>query len=178
MDARMRLAPILAASMTILALGARAGAAPATTLGPLLASRDWLATRLTAADVKDKVVLVDFYTFDCINCQDVEPNLRALERARSRADLVIVSVHSPETPDERVRANLAASTRSQGVVWPVAIDNDFSLWNAYGVSAWPTQLIFDRNGQLRSTVVGEGQDRLIDDTIARLIADQTPANHS
>ena len=61
----------------------------------------------------------------------------------------------------------------QGVVWPVAIDNDFAIWNAYGVSAWPTQMIFDRRGVLRKTVVGDSQDAVVDDTIKRLVAEKS-----
>jgi thiol-disulfide isomerase/thioredoxin len=157
----------LAAALVALA-PASAFASPS--LSAVLAANDWLNGRLTKADVNGKVVLLDFYTFDCINCKHVEPNLRELYRTRSRADLVVVSVHSPETPYERDRANLIASLKEQGVAWPVAVDNDYALWNAYGVSAWPTQLIFDRGGALRQTVVGEGQDGLVDDTIDALIA--------
>ena len=63
-------------------------------------------------------------------------------RDRSRG-LAIVGIHAPETPAERDRSYVLQSLTRQGIVWPVAIDNAFSLWNAYGVSAWPTQLIFD-----------------------------------
>lgn len=144
-------------------------AAAAPTLDRLLASADWLNARPTHANVAGKVVLVDFYTFECINCKHVEPNLRQLYGSRSRKDLVILSVHSPETPYERDLANLQASLKEQGVAWPVAVDNDFAIWNAYGVSAWPTQLIFDRQGVLRQTIVGEGQDDEVNATIDRLV---------
>jgi len=154
-----------------LSLPAAVGAST-TGLDAILSSRDWLNGRPTASDVRGKVVLVDFYTFDCINCKHVEPNLRALYHETSRDDLVIISVHSPETPMERDRNNLVASTKAQSVVWPVAVDNAFRVWNAYGVQAWPTQLIFDRRGKLRRTIVGEGQDEDVDTTIRTLIADR------
>ena len=160
----------VATATMFLAPAAPALADTGQSLSPLLTASDWLKSRVTSADVKGKVVLVDFYTFDCINCKHVQPNLRALFRDKSRSDLVIVSVHSPETPFERDRHNLAASAKEQGVQWPVAVDNEFKLWNLYGVSAWPTQLIFDRHGVLRQTIVGEGQDQLVDDTINSLIA--------
>jgi thiol-disulfide isomerase/thioredoxin len=150
--------------------GGTAAAAPNTSLSTLLASSDWLNGRPTAADIKGKIVLVDFYTFECINCQDVEPNLRRLYHDTPRADLVIISVHSPETPFERDRVNLKASIKAQGIAWPVVVDNSFAAWNAYGVSAWPTQLIFDRHGELRKTIVGEGQDDDVDGTVRELIA--------
>lgn len=163
----------IAAAAAAAALLSAAGSALADTsssLGPLLAAKDWLNGRVLPAAVKGKVVLVDFYTFDCINCKHVEPNLRSLYKSNSPKDLVIISVHSPETPFERDRNNLIASTKDQGIAWPIVIDNDFRTWNAYGVSAWPTQLIFDRHGTLDQTVVGEGQDQLVNATIAQLIA--------
>jgi thiol-disulfide isomerase/thioredoxin len=159
-----------AAAAAILAATGPTFADPAPPLGPLLAAQDWLNGRVSPAGVKGKVVLVDFYTFDCINCKHVEPNLRALYSSNSRKDLVIISVHSPETPNERDRDHLIASTKDQGVAWPIVVDNDFKTWNAYGVSAWPTQLIFDRRGVLNQTVIGEGQDQLVNNTIAQLIA--------
>ncbi|HYK52933.1 MAG TPA: redoxin domain-containing protein [Candidatus Eremiobacteraceae bacterium] len=145
--------------------------ATTTGLNAVLSSPDWLNGRVNASDVSGKVVLVDFYTFECINCQHVEPNLRKLYHDTQRNDLVIISVHSPETPYEHDRANLKASFASQGVAWPVVVDNSFDVWNAYGVSAWPTQLIFDRHGKLRQTIVGEGQDDAVDSTIKELIAE-------
>ncbi len=150
------------------AAGQRPGRADA--LSPLVRSAHWLNGRVSESDVHGKVVLVDFYTFGCINCKHVEPNLRALYRSSSRADLVILGVHSPETAYERDAANVIASFREQGVRWPVALDNDFALWNDYGIQAWPTQLIFDRRGVLRRTIVGEGQDRIVNDTVAQLSA--------
>ncbi len=153
------------------ALGAPAFAAD-TTLNRVLAAGDWLNARPTAQSVRGKVVLLDFYTFECFNCKNTEPNLRSLYRDKPRADLIIISVHSPETPLEKSRQNLIASLKEQGIVWPVAIDNDFSIWNAYGVAAWPTQMIFDRSGQLRKTVVGDSQDDAVDASINQLIQEK------
>jgi thiol-disulfide isomerase/thioredoxin len=140
----------------------------------VLAATDWLNSKPTPQIVRGKVVLLDFYTFGCINCKHVQPNLRALYRDKSRNDLVILSVHSPETSFERSRENLIASLKDQGVLWPVAVDNDFAIWNAYNVTAWPTQMIFDRAGNLRKTIVGEGQDGDVDSTIDGLIAERGP----
>ncbi|HEY7980558.1 MAG TPA: redoxin domain-containing protein [Candidatus Eremiobacteraceae bacterium] len=139
-------------------------------LAPALHAPDWVNGRVTAAQSAGKVVLVDFYTFECINCKHTEPNLRSLYSSTSRGDLVILGVHSPETPYEQSRANLLASLSDQGIKWPVIVDNEFAVWNAYGVSAWPTQMIFDRHGVLQKTVVGEGSDAEIDAEVARLIA--------
>jgi len=154
----------------VLPLGSAAWAGVAT-LSALTHAASWVNGKIDQRDVAGKVVLVDFYTFDCINCKHTEPNLRALYGSTKRRDLVIVGVHSPETGYERDRANLLASLKEQGIVWPVAVDNDFTVWNSYGIAAWPTQLIFDRHGKLRATVVGEGQDRQIDATVQQLMAE-------
>jgi thiol-disulfide isomerase/thioredoxin len=152
---------------------ARADVNSTATLSRVLAAPDWLNGRPTAADVRGKVVLLDFYTFECYNCKNVEPNLRALYKQLPRSELVILSVHTPETSFEHERHALIESFGEQGVVWPVAIDNDFAIWNAYGVSAWPTQMIFDHRGVLRKTVVGDSQDAVVDETIKRLVAEKS-----
>src|SRR5450432_2970637 len=106
------------------ALAALIGAGPS--LAPALDAADWLNGRITAAQAAGKVVVLDFYTFGCVNCQHTEPNLRTLYRGTSRSDLVVISVHSPETPFEHDRANLVASLADQGIKWPVIVDNDFA----------------------------------------------------
>ncbi|MGA2392883.1 MAG: redoxin family protein [Candidatus Lustribacter sp.] len=151
---------------------ASAAASHAATLAPVYgASQGWLNGRLTPADTAGKVVIVDVFTFDCYNCKNVVPNLRALNAKRSN-DLVIVGVHSPETPFETQRANVIENLHAQGITWPVAIDNSFAIWNAYGVDAWPTQLFFDRSGTLRATVVGDSQDDAVDRIVQKLLAER------
>ncbi len=154
-------------------IGSTAQATEATSLGGVLAAHDWLNGRVSPHDLEGKVVLVDFYTFNCINCKHTEPNLRALYQTTVRDDLVIVGIHTPETSYERDRANVIASLKDQGIRWPVAIDNDNAVWDTYGIQAWPTQLVFDRHGRLQLTVVGEGQDDMLDRTIRRLIAERS-----
>jgi len=151
---------------------ARPTRAQTLTLDRVLAASDWLNAKPTESLLRGKVVLLDFYTFNCFNCQNTEPNLRALYRAKSRLDLVILGVHSPETDVERDRSNVIASLKAQGIVWPVAVDNDFVIWRAYGVQAWPTQMIFDRSGQLRKTIVGDSQDQMVNAAIDQLIAEK------
>lgn len=165
------LAAAVALFIEILCLPIPARAQTAT-LSHVLAGSTWLNATPTQQLVRGKVVLLDFYTFGCFNCKNVQPNLRALYRDKSRADLIILSVHSPETAIEQNRDNLLASMKDQGIVWPVAVDNDFSIWNAYGVSAWPTQMIFDRSGRLRKTVVGDSQDAAVDATVDELIREK------
>ncbi|HEY1728959.1 MAG TPA: thioredoxin-like domain-containing protein [Candidatus Baltobacteraceae bacterium] len=146
----------------------RGANAAARTLDPILAYGDWLDVRPTAESLQGRVVLVDVFTFACWNCQNVTPNLRTLHRTKPSSDLVIIGVHTPETPYERDRANVVANLKRLGITWPVAIDNNSKLWNTYGVQYWPTQMIFDRNGRLHTTVVGDSQDADVDKAIALL----------
>jgi thiol-disulfide isomerase/thioredoxin len=147
-------------------------ASHAETLAPVYAAtQGWLNGRIAAPDTGGKVVIVDVFTFDCYNCKNVVPNLRALD-AKKSDDLVIVGVHSPETPYETDRSNVVRNLRAQGITWPVAIDNSFAIWNAYGVDAWPTQLFFDRRGKLRATIVGDSQDDAVDRIVQKLLAER------
>jgi thiol-disulfide isomerase/thioredoxin len=147
-----------------------AGAAP--TLDPIARYGDWIAARPSATDLHGKVVLVDIFTFGCYNCQNVTPNLRALYRDHHADGLEIVGVHTPETPYETERANVVTNLAKQGIVWPVAVDNNHTLWNAYDTEYWPTQLIFDKHGTLRKTVVGDSQDAIVDATVTALLAEK------
>jgi thiol-disulfide isomerase/thioredoxin len=150
-----------------------AAAAPlrAQTLAPVFgASHGWLNGRLTPAGAAGKVVVIDVFTFDCYNCKNVVPNLRALN-ARRRSDLLVVGVHAPETPYETQRDHVVANLRAQAITWPVVLDNGFAIWNAYGIGAWPTLLFFDRSGTLRATIVGDSQDDAVNRIVDRLLAE-------
>ena len=145
--------------------------AAATTLAPVLGATSW-ANAAGPPPTAGRVTIVDVFTFDCINCKHVTPELRALRARYGNGDLAIVGVHAPELPQEHVHANVVRALTAQDITWPVAYDDDFRLWNAYGVTAWPTQLVFDRRGRLRATIVGEGYDRELEHTIAQLVAEK------
>jgi thiol-disulfide isomerase/thioredoxin len=138
-------------------------------LAPLYTAGTWLNGSATPAWLSGKVVVVDIFTFDCINCKHVVPNLRRLNADEPAARFALVGVHSPETPYERDRDNVVKNLAVQGITWPVLIDNDFRVWRAFGTEYWPTQLIFDRHGRLRKTVIGEGQDDVVNATIQSLL---------
>lgn len=141
------------------------------TFAPLLAAPHWIGERPTPKTLAGRVVLIDVFTYSCVNCQNVVPELRRLRKTYGSNDLEIVGVHTPELPSDRVRSNVAQNLAVQQITWPVAIDNDQSLWDAYGVTAWPTQFIFDRKGVLRKTVVGDSQDATVAATIEALVAE-------
>jgi thiol-disulfide isomerase/thioredoxin len=142
------------------------------TLRPVLAATNWLNSPATTAATDGKVVVLDVFTVDCYNCQNVVPTLRALYDADRSQGLAVIGIHTPETPAERDRSYVAQSLARQGIVWPVAIDNGNKLWNAYGVTAWPTELFFDRHGTLRKIVVGDSQDADVRSIVNSLLAEK------
>lgn len=141
-------------------------------LAPVLGATDWINGHATSGDLAGKVVVLNVFTVDCYNCQNVVPSLRQLYASDRSRGLAVIGIHTPETPAERGRAYVTASLQRQGIVWPVAIDNGSALWNAYGVTAWPTQLFFDRHGHLRKTIVGDSQDADVAATVESLLAER------
>ncbi len=143
-----------------------------TSLAPILAAKDWIGARVNAAELAGKVVILDVFTVDCFNCRNVVPTLRSLYTTDHTKGLEVVGIHAPETPAEKQRAYVTENLRQQGIVWPVAVDNGFSLWDAYGVNAWPTQLFFDRHGRLRKVIVGDSQDDQVRATAEALLQER------
>jgi cytochrome c biogenesis protein CcdA/thiol-disulfide isomerase/thioredoxin len=111
---------------------------------------------LTIAGLRGKVVLVDFWTYSCINCLRTLPHLKAWDAAYRKAGLVIVGVHTPEFAFEHVPSNVRKATKDLGVRYPVAIDNGAETWSAYQNAAWPTEYLIDRRGHIREIKEGEG----------------------
>lgn len=169
----MKRTSLAAVAIALTIFGARPTlAAENASLTPVYgASEGWLNGSATADTLKGKVVVVDVFTFDCYNCKNVVPQLKALNTTESK-DVAVVGIHSPETAFEKNRANVVSNLKAQGITWPVALDNSFTVWNAYGVNAWPTQLFFDRHGKLRKTIVGDSQDDAVKATIRELVAEK------
>ena len=118
--------------------------------------KEWLnSVPLTWDDLRGKVVLLDFWTFDCWNCYRSFPWLKAMESRLEPGGLQVIGVHTPEFDHERIRENVEAKTREFGLQHPVMIDNDFSYWRAVGNRYWPAFYIFDKQGRLRATFIGE-----------------------
>jgi cytochrome c biogenesis protein CcdA/thiol-disulfide isomerase/thioredoxin len=117
----------------------------------------WLNTpALGLSALRGKVVLVDFWTYSCINCLRTLPYLEQWdERYRSKG-LVVVGVHTPEFAFEHDLGNVRAAVRRLGVRYPVALDNDYGTWNAYSNQYWPAEYLIDQNGHVRHAHFGEG----------------------
>ena len=138
---------------------------------------EWLnSAPLTWEDLRGKVVLLDFWTFECWNCYRSFPWLNAMEARLEPRGLQVIGVHTPEFERERIRKNVEAKTREFGLHHPVMIDNDFSYWRALKNRYWPAFYIFDKQGRLRATYVGEThegdrQAREIEAVIKDLLAE-------
>ncbi len=137
----------------------------------------WLNTEkpLTRADLRGKVVLVDFWTYSCINCIRTFPHVTSWHRKYADQGLVIVGVHTPEFDFEKNEDNVRAALAKHGIAYPVAMDNDYKTWRAYSNRYWPAHYLMDRRGRLRYTHFGEGQYRETEDKIRQLLAEDGPA---
>jgi thiol-disulfide isomerase/thioredoxin len=124
---------------------------------------------LNIADLRGKVVLVDFWTYGCVNCINTLPHVTELYGKYRDRGLVVVGVHTPEFPFERSASNVQTALKRHGITYPVAQDNDSQTWDAYHNEYWPAQYIVDQSGKIVYQHEGEGQYEQIDRTIARLL---------
>jgi cytochrome c biogenesis protein CcdA/thiol-disulfide isomerase/thioredoxin len=135
----------------------------------------WLNTPggrpLTMRGLRGKVVLIDFWTYSCVNCLRTLPYLRAWHRAYRDDGLVLVGVHSPEFAFEHVESNVREATGDLDVVWPVALDNDFDTWNAWRNRYWPSKYLVDRQGRVRYAHFGEGEYAETEHVIQQLLGE-------
>jgi thiol-disulfide isomerase/thioredoxin len=104
--------------------------------------------------LEGRVVIVEFWTFDCINCRRTIPAMRAL-RARLGDDVSIVGVHTPELDHERDAANVRRAIEREKITFPVAQDNAFTAWRAFDNHYWPAIYVLDRDGRIRHAHIGE-----------------------
>ncbi len=130
----------------------------------------WLNSNpLTIGELRGRVVLVDFWTFSCVNCVRTIPHLQHLEQAYGGKGLVIVGVHSPEFDFEKQRGNVAAAVRRLGVTWAVALDSQMSTWNGYGNQYWPAEYLVDQAGRVAYIHDGEGDYDVTESAVAALL---------
>jgi thiol-disulfide isomerase/thioredoxin len=146
-----------------------------TDLGPAheLAGDVWINTPgpLRLADLRGKVVLLDMWTFECINCRDVIPSLRGWYEKYGSQGLVVIGNHYPEYQEERDLNNLKKAVVDLNVPYPVVQDNDGVNWSAYKTLYWPTLYLIDKRGHLRFIHIGEGDYDNIEANIQALLAE-------
>ncbi len=143
---------------------------------PELNNKVWLNSEpLKLANLRGKVVMVEFWTFACINCQHVTPSLKALYAKYADKGLVIIGVHSPEFGYEKELKNVQAAIAEVGIEYPVAIDNNYATWNAYSNHYWPARYLIDKAGNVRLLQIGEGGYAQTEATVQALLAEQNPS---
>ena len=133
----------------------------------------WFNTApLSLAGLRGKVVLVDFWTYTCINCLRTLPHVEAWSEKYRRDGLVVVGVHTPEFPFERIASNVDEAISANGITYPVVQDNDYGTWNAYGNQYWPAKYLIDAAGNVRYVHFGEGSYGTTERAIRALLAER------
>ncbi len=134
----------------------------------------WLNSQpLSMEQLKGKVVLVDFWTYACINCVRTLPHVTELDRKYHDQGLVIIGVHAPEFEAEKNIGNIKAAIARYGIKYPVAVDNRHATWANYNNHYWPAQYLINREGQVVYTHFGEGNYDVTDFNIRKLLAQTT-----
>jgi cytochrome c biogenesis protein CcdA/thiol-disulfide isomerase/thioredoxin len=154
----------------------RCGQAPAFT-----GITTWLNTPgdkpITLKSLRGKVVLVDFWTYSCINCQRSLPHVEAWYSRYHAAGLDVIGVHTPEFAFEHVVSNIVAASHQLGVHYPIAVDNNYKTWDAYSNQYWPAEYLIDATGQVRHVEFGEGDYGATESLIRNLLVAANPAVH-
>jgi thiol-disulfide isomerase/thioredoxin len=127
---------------------------------------------LTLKSLHGRVVLIEFWTFACYNCRNTLPTVKKWDAQYRDKGLTIIGVHTPELDYENNIDNLRREVAALGIKYAVVTDNDYSTWKAYGVEAWPTVFLLDKQGRVRWTHVGEGYYDQTEEVIRKLLAEQ------
>ena len=128
------------------------------TMPSLAGAVQWLnSPELNAESLRGKVVLVDFWTYDCINCQHTLPYVKAWEEKYGKDGFVVIGVHTPEYGYERIIDNVKDQVKKLGITYPVAIDNNYAIWRNFDNQYGPAHYLIDAKGQVRYTHFGEGR---------------------
>ena len=140
---------------------------------PELTNDTWLNvdSPLRLADLRGKVVLLEMWTFACINCQHVMPSLKDWHSKYKAEGLVIIGNHFPEFSYEQDLANLKDAIKQDGIEYAVAQDNNGATWKAYQNQYWPTLYLIDKQGHIRYVHIGEGGYRETEENIKTLLAE-------
>ncbi len=162
--------------LLVAAVGAAAlptGAFGTTKAPDLSGGGPWFNTDkpLTLADLRGKVVAVEMWTGGCINCINTLPYVKRWDATYRAKGLVIVGVHSPEFAHEHAAPYVRDAIARQGITYPVVMDNEFKIWNAFQNVYWPTLYLIDKKGNIRYRHIGEGEYDTTERMIAQLLAE-------
>lgn len=147
----------------------------------LVGIQNWLnSDPLTLSQLKGKVVLIDFWTYTCINCIRSLPYVQGWYSQYQKDGLVVIGVEAPEFSYEKLPFNVAAAAKQDGLTYPIAIDGNLATWNAYQNQYWPAEYLIDRNGNVRRQHFGEGEYNQTEQAIRGLLSEganvQLPSN--
>jgi cytochrome c biogenesis protein CcdA/thiol-disulfide isomerase/thioredoxin len=177
--AKVGMAPVAAAAAgTLVAAGAAAAELPVEgQLPPLTGAVGWLnSPPLTPAQLRGKVVLIDFWTYSCINCLRTLPYVKSWYQRYKDQGLVVIGVHSPEFAFEKDPANVQRAVHELGITYPVALDNNLAIWQAFNNQYWPAHYFIDAQGRIRGHHFGEG-DYAQSEQILRELLTEAGAQH-
>ena len=142
---------------------------------PEIASGIWINSEpLTLRSLRGRVVLIEFWTFACYNCRNTLPTVKKWDAQFREQGLTIIGVHTPELDFERNLDTLRREVAGLGIKYPVVTDNDYSIWKAYRVEAWPTWFVLDKHGRVRWMHIGEGAYDETEEVIKKLLAEEAP----
>jgi thiol-disulfide isomerase/thioredoxin len=141
-------------------------------MAPRIESDTWINSQpLNWDSLRGKVTLVEFWTFECINCQHVFPIMRSIYADYRSQAFTLIGVHSPELSVERDLGNVQKAVKADDLLYPVAIDNDFANWNRYHNEYWPAWYLVDKQGVIRYSHIGEGGEDETRAWIDKLLAE-------
>jgi len=163
------------AALFTAALTARAGELSSRTLAPAFRAKTWFnSPPLDVAQLRGRVVLVDFWEYTCINCIRTFPFLRRWNELYTRLGLVIVGVHTPEFAFAKNPANVSSAVKRFGFTFPIAVDSDDAIWNAFHNAVWPADFLIDKNGRIAYMHLGEGDYGETELEIQKLLEEVNP----
>ena len=132
--------------------------------------KHWINSKpLTLQQLRGKVVLVDFWTYSCINCIRNNPYLETWYKTYHKFGFDVIGIHAPEFSFEQIPANVARAVKQQGLTYPVALDNNYDTWNAFNNQSWPTSYLINASGQVVRVHEGEGEYSQEEDAIRQLL---------
>jgi thiol-disulfide isomerase/thioredoxin len=142
------------------------------TMPPLDGATTWInSAPLDASALAGKVVMIDFWTFGCYNCLNALPHVKELEAKYRDKGFVVIGVHTPEFAHEKLLDNVRREVERLGVVYPVAVDNDYRIWRAFENQYWPAAYFIDKAGRIRYHHFGEGRYAEQDAVVEQLLAE-------
>jgi len=170
-------AAILIAAVIVLARSTRSGAdeLPSRIPAPNFTAKTWFNSEpLAPKELKGKVVLVDFWEYTCINCIRTFPYLRRWNQLYAPAGLVVIGVHTPEFEFAKNPKNVAEAVKRFGFTFPIAVDSDYGIWNAFHNAAWPADYLIDKDGKIAYMHIGEGDYGDFELEIRKLLKEANP----